>query len=238
MYIVNRESKNKPMFLKLDKISKSYGKPGNRSYRRVIEGLDLELEKGAGMAIVGPSGSGKTTLLNLMGLLDSPDSGNYFLEGKDLASIGEKERTRLRNRTIGFVFQSHFLMPQYNVWENILLPTLPAGRPGKETLDRAESLLKRTGIWDLRYQKPSTLSGGECQRTAVVRSLINSPALLLADEPTGALDEENAGMIMDLLVGLNREMKVTTVVITHSMEMARKLETLRRLKNGKLEALQ
>lgn len=226
------------MNLKLENISKSYGLPGSRSHRQVLGGLDLELEEGNGLAIIGPSGSGKTTLLNLMGLLDSPDSGEIILGNQNTKRISEKERTTMRNTTIGFVFQSHFLMPQYNLWENILLPTLPSGRTGEEAMGRAEELLKKTGLWDLRFSKPSTLSGGECQRTAVVRSLINEPSLLLADEPTGALDEENAEMIMDLLAGINREMNVTTVVITHSRDMAMKMESIMRLRNGKLEPLQ
>lgn len=223
------------MFLKLDKISKSYGVPGSKSHRNVLMDLDLDLEEGAGLAIIGPSGSGKTTLLNLLGTLDVPDKGMISLGGRDLTSLSESELTALRNKSIGFVFQSHFLLPQYNVWENILLPTIPSGKAGEEVLARAEDLLRETGIWDLRWQKPARLSGGECQRTAVVRALINRPSLLLADEPTGALDEENAEMIMDLLLRINKEMNVTTIIITHSVELAKKMDRIMRLKNGKLD---
>ena len=223
------------MFLKLEKIHKSYGLPGSRSRREVLRGLDLEVEEGRGLAVTGPSGSGKTTLLNLMGTLDVPDSGSIMMDGRELTGLDDRELTSLRNRSIGFVFQSHYLLPQYNVWENVLLPSLPAGKADKETIRRAEDLLKKTGIWDLRWQKPSELSGGECQRTAVVRALINRPSLLLADEPTGALDEENAGMIMDLLAGINREDRITCVVITHSRDLAMKWDRVLRLMNGKLE---
>jgi len=225
------------MFLKLDKISKGYGVPENRSYRNVLKDLDLDLEEGSGLAIIGPSGSGKTTLLNLLGTLDVPDEGHISMGGSELTSLTEAELTILRNKSIGFVFQSHFLLPQYNIWENVLLPALPSGKPGEEVLSRAGELLKETGIWDLRWQKPARLSGGECQRTAVVRALINNPSLLLADEPTGALDEENAGMIMDLLIRINKERNVTTIIITHSTEMAKKMDRVMRLKNGKLESL-
>ncbi len=225
------------MFLKLDNISKSYGIPGKRSYRSVLKDLDLELEEGDGLAIIGPSGSGKTTLLNLLGTLDVPDTGIINMGGRELTSLTESELTVLRNKSIGLVFQSHFLLPQYNVWENILLPAIPSGKPGDEVLARAEDLMKETGIWDLKWQKPAQLSGGECQRTAVVRALINSPSLLLADEPTGALDEENAELIMDLLVRINKEKNVTSIIITHSTELAKKMDRMMRLKNGKLEIL-
>jgi len=212
------------MFLKLDKIHKSYGYPGSRSFRQVLRELDLEVEEGEGLAIIGPSGSGKTTLLNLMGTLDGPDKGSIRMADRELTDLNEKELTSLRNQSIGFVFQSHFLLPQYNVWENILLPTLPSGKAGEATILRAEDLLKKTGIWDLRWQKPARLSGGENQRTAVVRALINKPTLLLADEPTGALDEDNAEMIMELLVKINRETNLTSIVITHSVDLAMKMD--------------
>jgi ABC-type lipoprotein export system ATPase subunit len=225
------------MFLKLEKISKGYGLPGSRSYRSVLVDLDLELEEGGGMAIIGPSGSGKTTLLNLLGTLDVPDAGKIILGERELTSLSGNELTLLRNQSIGFVFQSHFLMPQYNVWENALLPALPSGRPGAEVIARAEELLKKTGLWDHRWQKPAQLSGGECQRTAVIRALINSPSLLLADEPTGALDEENAELIMDLLLDINRETRVTMIIITHSTDLAMRMKRVMRLKNGKLETV-
>jgi ABC-type lipoprotein export system ATPase subunit len=223
------------MFIQLERISKSYGDPGTRIHRKVLEDLDLGVEEGEGLAIIGPSGSGKTTLLNLLGSLDVPDSGSIRIGDKDLSDLNAREIAAFRNRSIGFVFQSHFLLPQCNIWENVLVPVLPAGKPGKEVLDRAEDLLKQTGLWELRWQKPSQLSGGECQRTAVVRALINRPALLLADEPTGALDEENAGMIMELLARINRETGVTTIVITHSADLAGMMGRILRLKNGKLE---
>jgi ABC-type lipoprotein export system ATPase subunit len=226
------------MLLQLEKIHKSYGHPGSRSHRQVLRDLDLEVEEGQGLAVIGPSGSGKTTLLNLAGTLDVPDSGSIRMAGRELTGLDERELTSLRNQSIGFVFQSHYLLPQYNVWENVLLPALPAGRADEAAILRAEDLLQKTGIWDLRWQKPSELSGGECQRAAVVRALINNPALLLADEPTGALDEENAEMIMELLIGINRDTRLACIVITHSRDLAMKWDRVLRLAGGKLETIQ
>jgi len=225
------------MFLHLKNVSKSYGLPGTKTHRKVLDDLELKLDEGAGLAIIGPSGSGKTTLLNLLGTLDVPDSGSILLGERELTSLKPNELTLLRNQSIGFVFQSHFLLPQCNAWENILLPTLPSGKTGDEVHSRAEDLMKQTGIWEFRWQKPAQLSGGECQRIAVVRALINSPSLLLADEPTGALDQDNARLIMELLVKINKETNVTTIVITHSTDLAMMMDKVMQLKNGKLELL-
>ena len=218
------------MLLKLENISKSYSKD-----RVILDQLSLEINAGERVAIVGPSGSGKTTLLNLIGTLDRPDVGKMIFEGQDLLAKNDNQLAQFRNRKIGFVFQMHHLLPQLSLMENVLLPTLtdPALQ-GKETEERAKRLIERVGLSGVVGQKPSELSGGECQRTAVVRALINRPALLLADEPTGALDQKSSGNLTDLLIELNKEEGVALVVVTHSMEVAKKMDRIYRLENGKL----
>ncbi|HPF52193.1 MAG TPA: ABC transporter ATP-binding protein [Draconibacterium sp.] len=222
------------MLLQLKNITKGYGDPGMHSYRPVLENLELKIEKGSKLAIIGPSGSGKTTLLNLIGALDLPDSGEIIFDGKNITSYSKNELADFRNRHLGFVFQMHHLMPQLTLLENVLLPVLPQGKVSKETTEWAEYLVKKVGIWEQRNQKPSEMSGGECQRTAVVRALINKPELILADEPTGALDEANAKALTELLIKLSEEEKVTLVTVTHSAEMAASMDKKLVLKNGKL----
>jgi lipoprotein-releasing system ATP-binding protein len=223
------------MILKLENISKSYFSGNNPSGRVILDQLDLEVNRGERIAIVGPSGSGKTTLLNLIGALDRPDSGKIIFDGQDVASSNEKELAQFRNRKIGFVFQLHHLLPQLSLWENVLLPTLTdKNLQGKETLEHAQRLIDRVGLATVAHQKPSELSGGECQRTAVVRAMINRPDLILADEPTGALDHQSAFNLTDLLVELNKEEGVTLIVVTHSMDVARKMDRIYSLEDGKL----
>lgn len=219
--------------LNLQAITKTY--PSGHSERRVLDGLNLHLDPGETLAIVGPSGSGKTTLLNIIATLEKADSGKLFFDGTDLFSLPRTEQPGFRNRKIGMVFQLHHLLPQCTLWENVLIPTIPSGPPDNATLNRAEQLLKRTGIWEQRLQKPAELSGGECQRAAVVRALINQPPLLLADEPTGALDHDHANLLTDLLLDLNRELGTAIIVVTHSIELARKMGKIFRLDNGKLQ---
>jgi lipoprotein-releasing system ATP-binding protein len=218
------------MLLKLENISKSYTKD-----RVILDQLNLEINAGERVAIVGPSGSGKTTLLNLIGTLDRPESGKMVFDGQDLSAMNDNQLAQFRNRKIGFVFQMHHLLPQLSLWENVLLPTLtdPALQ-GKETEERAKRLIERVGLSGVVGQKPSELSGGECQRTAVVRALINRPALLLADEPTGALDQKSSGNLTDLLIELNKEEGVALVVVTHSLDVAKKMDRIYRLDNGRL----
>ncbi len=225
------------MFLRIDKINKAYEAGGPGKKRIVLDDLSLRLADGEAIAIVGPSGSGKTTLLNMIGTMDKPDTGNIFFRGLDIGLLNNKDLEEFRNQEIGFVFQQHHLLPQCTLLENVLLPSLPGTKRNQrsEVSDRARILLERVGLWELRDQKPGELSGGECQRTAVVRSLINNPSLLLADEPTGALDEENANTLADLLLDFNREDKLTLVVVTHSLELAKKMDKAYMIKNGRLE---
>jgi lipoprotein-releasing system ATP-binding protein len=216
-------------------IYKTYQKSLDAASREVLVGLDMVVSSGEKLAIMGPSGSGKTTLLNLLGTLDTPDKGKITLENDELAKLSESAILQLRNRKIGFVFQFHHLLPQCTLWENVLLPTLPIKGDKKEFHNRAEELLKYMELWEYRNSKPAELSGGECQRTAVARALINKPSLILADEPTGSLDEKNANHLMDLLVSINKEMGITLIIATHSMDVAKRMDKIFRIKNGKLE---
>lgn len=225
------------MLLKLNNVSKGYGIRGTHAFRPVLENLSWQAEAGSRICIAGPSGSGKTTLLNLVGALDLPDSGEIFFGDRDISKYNADELALFRNQSLGFVFQQHLLLPQLTLMENVLLPLLPAGNSAsKEKRAWAEHLLKKTGIWEQRDQKPSQMSGGECQRTAVVRAMINKPVLILADEPTGALDEANATILADLLINLSLEEGITLITVTHSAELAAKMDTVFHLKNGRLES--
>jgi len=227
--------------LVLDDVHKGYPSPDGRSEIQVLSGVSLEVKPAETLAVVGPSGSGKTTLLSLMGGLDVPSRGRVLLEERDLAGLSEPERARVRSRRVGFVFQLHHLLPQCTVWENILVPTLALprrereGRSATETEERARRLLERVGLGDRLAHRPAELSGGECLRAAVARALINRPALLLADEPTGSLDADTSARLADLLVELNREEGVSLVVVTHSESLAARLGRRLTLNRGALE---
>jgi len=223
------------MILNLERISKAYQSGANGNNRIILDQLDLKVNRGERIAIAGPSGSGKTTLLNMIGTLDRPDSGKIYFGEQDLSGFNERQLAEFRNENIGFIFQIHHLLPQLTLLENILLPTLTNKKlQGKKTLERAQQLISRMGLMMVAHQKPAQLSGGECQRTAVARALINQPELILADEPTGALDHQSAFNLADLLVELNEENGVTLVVVTHSMEIADKMKRIYTLDEGKL----
>ena len=224
------------MILQLKNISKGYGDPLKSNFRKVLNRLNLEVSVNQKIAISGPSGSGKTTLLNLIGTLDQPDSGEIYFNGENITGYSQEKLAHFRNRELGFVFQMHHLLPQCTLWENVLLPVLPIKKVvGKVEKDWAEHLLRKVGIWEQRNQKPSQLSGGECQRTAVVRALINKPQLILADEPTGALDEQNAGHLAELLNHISSEEGVSLILVTHSSELAAQMDLVYNLKNGSLQ---
>ncbi len=217
------------MLLQINNLSKSYAD------RVILDEVILEVKSGESIAIVGPSGSGKTTLLNMIAGLDRADSGEIRINGANLSGMNASEIAEFRNRHLGLIFQMHHLLPQLNLYENILLPTLTDKKlQNSETAQRAKQLIERTGLKMLIKQRPGELSGGECQRTAVVRALINRPQLLLADEPTGALDQHTAAQLADLLVELNREEETALICVTHSMALAEKMDKLYRLENGKL----
>ena len=223
------------MILKLEKISKSYFNESGNRQRIILDHLDLHLNQGEKIAIVGPSGSGKTTLLNLIGTLDKADDGKIFVDGIDISALNDKNLADFRNKKIGFIFQLHHLLPQLTLTENILLPTLAdKNHHAKEANLRVQMLINRLGLSAVAHQRPAELSGGECQRTAVARALINQPRLLLADEPTGALDHQSAFNLVDLLTEVNSEEGVALIVVTHSMEVARKMDTIYALEDGRL----
>jgi len=203
----------------------------------VLDDLSLEVVSGDMLAIVGPSGSGKTTLLNIMSSLDSPDSGSVMLDGVGFSQLSAGELADFRNQKLGFVFQMHHLLPQCTLRENVLIPTLVIKDKQKreQLTKRADELIVRMGLQDQRNQRPGELSGGECQRTAVIRALINSPGIIFADEPTGALDEEHAVQLVELLAEISRTDKVTIVMVTHSLELAGRMNRIYELKHGKLE---
>ncbi len=213
--------------------TKAYPGPAGGEPVVVLRGLDLVVAAGEAVAILGPSGSGKSTLLNLAGALDRPTAGAVLLEGRDLASLSDDDLARVRNRSIGFVFQQHHLLPQLTVLENVLLPVL-ADRSAALPLERARALLDRVALGPRIGHRPAQLSGGECQRVAVVRALINAPRLVLADEPTGALDAHTAAALGDLLVDLNRAEGVALVTVTHSPALAARMGRRLRLQGGAL----
>lgn len=216
------------ILLKLEKVSKQYDET-----TPVLKGVDLEVAAGESLAIVGESGCGKSTLLNLMGTLDRPDGGSIEFSGTDLLRMDAKAAAAFRNRQIGFVFQLHHLLPQCTVLENVLVPTLVNKEAGDATA-RALRLLDRVGLTERLSHRPGHLSGGECQRVAVVRALINQPKLLLADEPTGALNRESADGLVELLLELNREEGLALIMVTHSMRLAEKVGRVLTLENGML----
>ena len=200
----------------------------------VLRDINLEIGAGESLAVTGPSGSGKSTLLHIMGTLDSPTSGEVLLDGKSVTDCDATALAGLRNRMIGFVFQAHYLLPQCTVLENVLAPTIACKDPGlRNGADsRARRLLQRVGLEHRLNHLPSQLSGGEKQRVAVARALVNQPMLVLADEPTGALDHANALLLMELLIALNREERVTLVVVTHALELAAMLGRGIELRDG------
>lgn len=218
--------------LKLSKVTKSFVQRG-----LVLENIDLEIIKGDTIAVSGPSGSGKTTLLNLIGLLDRPDSGDIFFNQIPISGYSPDEAADYRNRHIGFVFQDHLLLPHLTIIENILLPVFAQKRSLNilnEYEERAKELMSEAGIVDLAGKHPFMVSGGEAQRAALVRALINHPSLLAADEPTGSLDADNAGILAEILLKMNRHLGISLILATHSESLAERMSKRYSLRNGNL----
>ncbi len=227
------------MILELKNIEKRFTLPSGKGEITVLKDISLKVAEGEAIAVVGPSGSGKTTLLNIIGSLDKPTSGEVNVAGKNLSDLDDAELSKTRNLDMGFIFQLHHLLPQCTVLENVLIPTIPFAprKDAGDTEDFARKLLEKVGLEKHLDYFPAQLSGGELQRTAFVRALINKPKLVLADEPTGSLDRESAENLGQLLVTLNKEESTTLMVVTHSMELARLMDKVYNLKNGKLEEL-
>lgn len=207
-------------------ITKSFGQ------LQVLKGIDLEIAKGEIVSIVGPSGAGKTTLLQIIGTLDRPDSGNLTVNGTDITALSRKKLSDFRNQHIGFVFQFHQLLPEFTALENIMIPAFIAGKSHKKAKSRAEELLQFMNLSDRATHKPAELSGGEKQRVAVARALVNNPAVILADEPTGSLDSQNKQELHQLFFDLRQEFGQTFVIVTHDEELAQLTDRTIHLKDG------
>ena len=220
------------MLLELRHLTKTYHAPEGGESVGVLREVDLQMKAGETVAVVGPSGSGKSTILNVIGALDQPDSGQVLVEGREVTALRPEEVAAYRNKTVGFVFQLHHLLPQCTVLENVLVPTL-AG-PKRDARPRAESLLASVGLSHRLNHRPGQLSGGERQRVAVARALINEPRLLLADEPTGALDRAAAEKLIELLLELNRTQGVAIIMVTHARELAQRMARTLTLTDGQL----
>jgi putative ABC transport system ATP-binding protein len=220
------------MIIRLADIHKSYTLGANTV--EVLRGIDLNIERGEYVAIMGPSGSGKSTLMNIIGCLDKPTSGSYELNDQDVSRMERKELARVRNREIGFIFQQFNLMPRSDAMENVMLPALYAGMPSQERKIRATELLERVGLKDQMHNRPNQMSGGQQQRVAIARALMNRPSILLADEPTGALDTKTGQEVLGLFEELNQE-GLTLIVITHDQEVGDRAHRLVRVRDGCLE---
>jgi lipoprotein-releasing system ATP-binding protein len=220
--------------LRLEGVRKSYD-IGTPVEAEVLHGIDLVLKEGEFAALIGPSGSGKTTLLNLIGLLDQPSGGALFIEGQKTGALGDVERTRLRGRSIGFVFQYHYLLPAFTALENVMMPILAArGHPDEEMRDTAAALLDKVGLTPWRDNKANDISGGQQQRVAIARSLAMHPALVLADEPSGNLDTQSADSVFDLMRSVNEASRTTFLIVTHDPRLAQRCDRIIELVDGNI----
>ncbi len=221
--------------LKLNHIARTFGKGSTKL--QVLKDINLEIRSGEIVALVGPSGSGKSTLLHIAGLLDTPTSGTIEIMGQEASQMNDAGRTKLRQKAIGFVYQSHLLLPDFNALENVMMPQLIAGVKVKEAQEHAKVLLKQVGLSHRLTHRAGQLSGGEQQRVAIARALANSPALLLADEPTGNLDPKTADEVFDIFMQIVRQTGLSALLATHNPELAAKMDRRITVVNGKIKEL-
>ncbi|WAR45891.1 lipoprotein-releasing ABC transporter ATP-binding protein LolD [Methylomonas rapida] len=221
---------NKPVILQCQQLTKRYAQ-GDLNVE-VLKGVDLTIQAGQRVAIMGASGSGKSTLLHLLGGLEKPTSGNVILDGFDLNKIGSAKLSRLRNQSLGFIYQFHHLLGEFTMLENVAMPLLIGNLPIKQAQQQATDLLKRVGLGHRIEHKPGELSGGERQRAAVARALINKPKCVLADEPTGNLDSKTADQIYQLMLELNQELQVSFLVVTHDPDLAGRMDHVLHMEDG------
>ena len=221
--------------IRMENIVKTYylGKPNELE---ILHGINLTVNKGEFVSIVGESGSGKSTLMNIIGVLDRQTQGNYYLEGQDVNGMSDEVRSAIRNRRIGFVFQNFNLLPRANALKNVMVPLLYGEEHSKNGKEHAMEMLKMVGMEDRADHRPNELSGGQKPRVAIARAMINDPAIILADEPTGALDSKTGHMVMDLFHKLHEEQGKTIVLITHSQELAQETERIVTLLDGQIVA--
>ena len=221
--------------LRAEGLGKTYAEGSMRT--PVFDGLDLVVHAGETVAILGASGAGKSTLLHLLGGLDTPTAGEVFVAGQKMSALGDAARGALRNKALGFIYQFHHLLPEFTALENVMLPVLLAGVDVPQSRARAQALLESVGLSHRLHHKPGELSGGERQRAAVARALVNKPACVLGDEPTGNLDEKTAAHVFDQMLALNRDQHTSLVLVTHDRRLARRLDRVLELHDGKLREL-
>lgn len=221
------------MLIELKNVKKYY-KSGKLNVK-ALDGVNLSVEGGEFLSIMGPSGSGKSTLLNIIGCLDKPTEGEYILNGKNVERLNDDELSEIRNNYIGFVFQTFHLLPEYDALFNVEIPLIYRGVSAKERRERAEVALEAVGLKDRMKHRPTELSGGEQQRVAIARALVQEPLLILADEPTGALDSKTGNSIMELFCRLNEEKNLTIILVTHDEKMARYGKRVVHILDGKIE---
>ncbi len=227
---------NRPVKISVQGLVKTFTTNGNRV--EVIRGLDLEIYSGETLAVVGASGVGKSTLLHILGTLERPTAGDILWEGEEVFALDDWRLAAFRNRKVGFIFQFHYLLPEFDALENVMMPALIARIAKPQAREQSEAILVRVGLKDRLQHRVSTLSGGEQQRVAVARALILKPEVLLADEPTGNLDPRSGVQVQDLLLDLNREQGLTSVIVTHNLELARSLDRQITLVDGKAMTVQ
>lgn len=221
------------MIVKAEKISKSY-KTGDGPLK-VLQEVDLYIEKGEMISVMGPSGCGKSTMLNILGTLDRPDSGRLWINGEDINSLNDEDLSTLRSNTIGFIFQFHHLLPEFSVIENLIIPQMIIGTSHQKAINSSLDLLTKVGLDKRKYHKPSQISGGERQRVAVLRALVNRPQIVFADEPTGNLDINSGEVVLDLMEDLNKEFNFAYLIVTHNKDVAKRCIRHYSLREGRLQ---